>query len=570
MSTSNSDGYYDLGAYARPITTTSPDTQKWFTRGLNWGYAFNHEESAACFARALDTDPTCAIAHWGVAYASGPNYNKPWELFDKADLQRTLDRIARAVEAANANAASASPLERALVHAVQFRHPRSLHDTDYAAHNVAYAEAMGDAYKAFGADVDVAALYADALMNITPWALWDLATGKPAPKPARTLEAKAVLERALAQPDGFYHPGLLHLYIHLMEMSPTPEIAIPPADRLRALCPDAGHMNHMPSHLDILIGDYRRSIASNTDAVLADEKFLARTGGMNFYTLYRMHNYHSLIYAAMFAGQSRVAFEAVERMEAALPQELLRQTSPPMADWLETFMSVRPHVLIRFGRWEDILALPLPEDQELYSVTTATAHYAKGVAHAALGDVADAEQAREQFLAALARVPDSRMDFPNKSTAILAVAAAMLDGEIAYRKGEHDAAFAHLRKSIALDDGLNYTEPWGWMQPTRHAYAALLLEQGRVQEAADAYRADLGLDATLARARQHPNNVWALHGYHECLVRLGREAEAGIVKPMLRLAVAVADVEVVSSCFCRREVGAVDAQSAACCRGVQG
>jgi tetratricopeptide (TPR) repeat protein len=222
-----------------------------------------------------------------------------------------------------------------------------------------------------------------------------------------------------------------------------------------------------------------------------------------------------------------------------------------MADWLEGFVAMKVHVLVRFGRWQEILDEPLPDDPELYSVTTAMLHYAKGVAHAAGVQIAAAEAEQQRFLDAFARVPETRYIFNNKCTDILAIAAAMLQGEIAYRQGHHDSAFAHLRQAVALDDNLPYDEPWGWMQPARHALGALLLEQGRVEEAAQVYRADLGLDNTLSRASQHPDNVWSLHGYVECLHRLGKHAEATSVQIRLDLAMARADVEIRASCFCR-------------------
>jgi len=222
-----------------------------------------------------------------------------------------------------------------------------------------------------------------------------------------------------------------------------------------------------------------------------------------------------------------------------------------MADWLEGFVPMKMHALIRFGRWDDIIAAPLPADQVLYCVTTAMMHYAKGVAHAATGRIAEAEEHRRQFAAAVGRVPASRTVFNNTCHDVLAVAAAMLDGELEYRKGSYEAAFGHLRHAVELDDGLPYDEPWGWMQPARHAYGALLLEQDRVAEAEAVYRADLGLDATLARACQHPGNVWSLHGYHECLVRLGKDEQAGIIGQQLKIAAAYTDTPVRSSCYCR-------------------
>ncbi|WP_037676665.1 hypothetical protein [Streptomyces griseus] len=542
--------YYDLGTHSRPVTTSSPEARTWFDRGLVWTYAFNHEEAVSCFEAAASADPDCAMAHWGIAYALGPNYNKPWEFFDERDLARTVERTHAAVELAHEKSADATPVERALIGALRARYPRARPVADCSVWNAPYADAMRAVHELAPDDLDVTTLYADALMNLTPWQLWDLRSGRPA-EGARTLEAKAALDRALTTSAGARHPGVLHLYIHLMEMSPTPETALPAADRLRELVPDAGHLQHMPSHLEVLCGDYRGVVADNSRAIAADEKYRARAGSMNFYTLYRAHNHHFKIYGAMFLGQCEVALEAAAQLEAALPEELLRVQSPPMADWLEAFLAMRVHVLIRFGRWTDVLELPRPADPELYSVTTAMRHYARGVALSATGRVAEAETERTLFHEAAGRVQETRMLFNNTCADILAIASAMLDGELEYRRGDHDAAFAALERSIALDDDLPYDEPWGWMQPTRHAYGALLLEQGRVAEAEAVYRADLGLDDTLPRASQHPGNVWSLHGLHECLLRLGRTAEARIVAQQLRIAVALADVPIEASCFCR-------------------
>jgi len=253
----------------------------------------------------------------------------------------------------------------------------------------------------------------------------------------------------------------------------------------------------------------------------------------------------------MFSGQSKNALDTSLRLETLVSEELLRVENPPMADWLEGFLGTHVHALIRFGRWQDIINLPLPQDQELYCVTTTMILYAKGVAFAATGEIKEAEQQRGLFNETLKNVLPSRTIFNNKCTDILAVAEEMLNGEIEYRRGNFEVAFGHLRRSIELDDSLPYDEPWGWMQPTRHAYGALLLEQGRVEEAAAVYSTDLGMDDTLSRALQHPNNVFALVGYHECLIKLGRKAEARVLEPQLKLALAVADIPIKSSCFCR-------------------
>ena len=409
---------------------------------------------------------------------------------------------------------------------------------------------MRTAYRRFPDDLDVAALFAESLMNVTPWQMWDLPTGEPADG-AHTVECREVLERALATPEARVHPGVLHMYIHLMEMSPTPEAASEAADLLRDLVPDAGHLRHMPSHIDVLTGSYRKVIDANQAAFEADQRYVDVGGVMNAYTLYRCHDLHFLVYGAMFLGDRATALDAADRLVQAIPESLVRIESPPMADLLEGFVAIRVHVMIRFGMWEELIAEPLPDDYELFSATTAVVHYGRGVAFSATGRVAEAERERELFRAARARVPESRTLFNNTVADLLAIASEMLDGELLYRRGDHDEAFAALRRSIELDDHLPYDEPWGWMQPTRHAYGALLLEQGHVEEAGAVYAADLGLDDSLPRALRHPNNVWSLHGYHECLTRLGRHEEAAVVRADLDAAQALADVPIVASCACR-------------------
>ena len=545
-----SDYPFELGSYRRPASSSVGIAQLWFDRGLIWSYAFNHEEAVVCFERAVETDPQFALAHWGLAYASGPNYNKQWDAFDPEDLRRSLSRSREATVRAAELAARGSPMERDLIAALDARYPSASAEEDLADRNVAYADAMGEVYRAHRDDLDVAALYADALLNVTAWQLWDLESGEPAPG-ARTVEARAVLEQAMRACGGMEHPGLLHFYIHLMEMSPRPEAALPAADALRTLVPDAGHLIHMPTHIDVLVGDYERVVADNQRAIAADDRFVEAVGPLNFYTLYRAHDHHFRIYGAMFAGRRHTALQAAAALEQALPEELLRVEIPPMADWLESFVPMRLHVLVRFGMWEELIETPLPSDPKLYCVTTSLTHYARGVALAATGRVGEAQDSQAQLAAALSRVPESRYLFNNTALDILAIADAMLDGEIAYRLGDFDRAWSSLRRAIQLDDTLPYDEPWGWMQPTRHAYGALLLEQGEVEAAAAVYAADLGLAETLPRACRHPNNVWSLRGYHECLERLGRTDDAGALSPQLQRALAQADVPIASSCFCR-------------------
>jgi tetratricopeptide (TPR) repeat protein len=370
------DGYqFDLGGFTRPTSTRSPHAQAWFDRGLVWSYAFHHEEAIRCFERAIAADEQFALAHWGLAYAAGPNYNKQWDAFDPVDLRRSLQRAHAASMRARELAPAAPAVERALIEAIAARYPSPEPAEDLSRWTLAYAEAMGEVQAAHPDDLDVAALYADAMLNITAWALWDLSSGEPA-EGARTLAAKTVLDTALSSPGGMSHPGLLHFYIHLMEMSPAPETALPAADALRALVPDAGHLVHMPSHIDVLVGDYARVIEANERAIAADEHWTQAEGRIGFYALYRAHNHHFRIYGAMFAGRRATALQAADALAASLPEDLLRVEVPPMADWLESFVGMRLHVLVRFGMWDELIALPLPHDPELYCVTTALTHYA--------------------------------------------------------------------------------------------------------------------------------------------------------------------------------------------------
>ncbi|MDA0219977.1 MAG: tetratricopeptide repeat protein [Proteobacteria bacterium] len=547
------DGYYDLGGHSFAVTTSSPAAQTWFDRGLAWCYGFNHEEAIVCFENALAADPACAMAHWGLAYAVGPNYNKPWAEFDPVDLEASLERARGESVAAARFAEQATPVETALCQALLARYPAEDGERDYMGWHDAYAAAMRRVHGRHGDHADVCALFVEALMNRTPWALWDLETGT-VPQGADTDEIVATIEAALRDvPGAGRHAGLLHMHVHVMEMSPYPERALKSGDALYEAMPDSGHLRHMPTHIDVLCGNYQAVVERNHAAVVADRKFVARSGVFNFYTGYRAHDFHFKAYGAMFLGQYGPAIEAAEELIATTPKALLERGSPPMADWLEGYIPIKQHVLIRFGKWQEILDQPLPEDAELYCVTTAMIRYTRTVAYAATGRVPEAEAEKVLFYEAVARMPESRKLFNNTCREILAVAEQMLLGELEYRKGNHDAAFAHLRRSVELDDHLPYDEPWGWMQPTRHALGALLLEQGRVDEAEAVYRADLGLDGTLRRPCQHPDNVWSLHGLHECLKRRGEKVECVWVKQRLDLAAARADVPIRASCYCRMQ-----------------
>ena len=544
--------YFDLGPYSRKITTSSPDAQIWFDRGLNWVFGFNHGEASKCFKQALGHDPDCAMAHWGVSYAAGPNYNLPWVRLDPHGRQMALSAAYDAMQSALAHAGTASPVEQALIRALPARYPQREAIDDMSAWDKAYTKAMRKVFDAHPADLDLRAIYAEAIMNETPWQMWDLPSGKPAAG-AGTEACRAALETAFnTMPAAWDHPGLLHLYVHLMEMSPFPQRALRAADRLRQIVPDSGHLIHMATHIDVLCGNYHDVLVYNQRALVPDRKFLAYAQDPGIYLAYVIHNLHFAIYGAMFLGQYTPAIAAAEELIATIPEAALRIQSPPMADFLEGYISMKQHVLVRFGKWREIIAQTLPKDQALYCSTVAMMHYAKAVAHSALGNVQAAEAEKVLFKAAKMRMLDSRRVHNNSVVDLLGVAEEMLNGELEYRRGNHDAAFAHLRTSVARDDALPYDEPWGWMQPARHALGALLLEQGQVAEAEAVYRADLGLDGKLSRACQHPDNLWSLHGLHECLTRRGETIESAFIKQRLDLAEARAETPIKASCFCRQ------------------
>ena len=539
--------YFDLGSYSRPASTI-PFAQTWFDRGLVWLFAYNHEEAIVCFEKTLEADPACALAHWGIAYAIGPNYNKPWEVFTPDEKGPALALAHTALKAGLA-LEDAKPVERALIKALASRYPTDPEIEDYQPFNDSFSAAMKPVYEANPGDLDIACIYAEAMMNRTPWQLWDFHKGVPNPD-ASTVEAMAVLEHAFDQtPRAWDHPGLLHMYIHLMEMSPHPERALRHGDRLKDLVPDAGHLVHMGTHIDVLCGDYQNVLYRNLAASKVDEAFKAYAGPANFYALYRIHNLHFAFYGAMFLGQKAAAVDAVVRLRGEVPDEVVRS----YPDIFETFVAAAPHVYIRFGMWSEILELSQPDDKELYVTTNALIYYAKAVALANLGRHDEAEEAMVHFTAAYAEVPDTRMLFNNKARDVLAIAEEMMKGEIDFKAGRREKGLDHLRKAVDLDDNLAYEEPWSWPQPTRHALGALLMEAGAYDEAEAIYRADLGLDGNLPRPSQHPRNVWALHGMHECLQRRGETVELPHVKVLLDQALARADIPIRASCLCRGE-----------------
>ena len=548
---------YDLGGIHVPVTTSSAEAQTWFDRGLAWLWGYNHDEAVRCFERAASADPGCAMAQWGAAYASGPNYNMPWWRTGPEQRAQMLGRAHAATGRAMAAREGAAPHERALIEALPARYPQAEpldEPRDMAAWNEAFADAMRAALAAHPESHEVRAAAAEALMNLTPWAMWDQATGRPAER-AATEEAMAILRQGFERPGAWEHPGLLHLWVHLLEMSPTPEAALPQGDRLRTLIPDAGHLVHMPTHIDVQVGDYAAAVLWNEAASRADLTFYAREGALNLYAGYRAHNYHFAIYGAMLLGRMGPALHACRGLAETLPTAILDIEDPPMADFFESYLAFEPHVLVRFGRWEDAARLQLPGDPALRCTLAANVLYARAVALSALGRLGEARVAEAEFLAFLDGFPKTRLLHNNAVADILEVARHMVRGELAYREGDHDAAFEALGRAVAAEDALRYDEPWGWMQPSRHALGALALEQGRVEMAERAFREDLGLADGIPRAQQHPGNVWALRGLLGCLERRGETAEIVHVRQALAIAEARADGPVRHACLCAGMAG---------------
>ena len=546
-------GYnFNTGTYSWEITTTSKKAQTWFDRGLIWAYGFHWEESVVCFKKATEADPNCAMAWWGVAYSVGPEYNRMWKQLDSNELETALNVCFEASQKAINLSTNISEIERDVVYAISHRHPSNEAPLDFDEWTNNYANAMREVYLKYSENPDVSALFVEAIMSRTPWQLWDLQNGTPK-EGASTLEAKEVLEKsiALVEKNGTHpHAGLLHYYIHVMEMSPTPEAALKAGDLMRTLVPDCGHLLHMPTHIDFQCGHYNDVVSRNSEAVDADIKILPHHD-LNLFAGSIIHNIHFKLYGALFLGQYKASMEAVSQFDEHIPEALIKVKSPPMADLYEGYFSLKYHAYIRFGKWQEIVDLPPPGDPDLYLVTTAIYYYAKSLSYAALGNVRSALSVQKEFKVAVDKVPDTRVMFNNKCVDLLKIANSMLDGEIEYRKGNFEVAYKYLSEAIDNEDALPYDEPWGWMQPARHALGALLLEQGFVERAEVVYKADLGFDSSVIRARRHPNNVWALHGLAECLKRQNKDLELNLISQNLDLAMGRADIPIKASCFCR-------------------
>jgi tetratricopeptide (TPR) repeat protein len=516
-------GIYDIGEVHYEVTTNSAESQLWFDRGLGLTYGFNHEEAVVCYDKAAAADPDCAMAYWGKAYALGPNYNAPVVTEEAsqgahAALQQALVRME-----------GCRPIEQDLIQALKARYVLPPPE-DRSELEQAYAAEMRKLFEKYPDDATVAALTAESLMQLRPWKLWSH-EGVPAPE---TAEIRGVLEPSLARWPN--HPALCHLYIHAMEASPEVDKAVPAARALEIATPGLGHLVHMPSHIYVWTGRYDDVVRTNIEAVARDDAFVAHAGRENFYTGYRVHNYHFVAYGGMWEGRRELAMEYAQRLTQEIPASLLTA----YADLFDIFMATPYHVMVRFGLWNELLDEPAPADDLL--ATKPVWHYARGVAFASLGRVEEAEKEQELFLQARAVMPESRQLFNNPVSSVLAVGEKVLAGEIEYRKGNYEPAFALLREAVALDEKLNYDEPWGWMEPARHALGALLTEQGRYEEATKVYERNL---------ERYPENGWALHGLAECMRSLGDAEKAADYEARFEKAWARSDTVIPGSCFCK-------------------
>lgn len=508
----------NLGTHTFPVTTRSAQAQLFINQGLNLSYGFNHAEAGRAFREAARLDPGCAMAYWGQALVLGPNINAP---MDPADEPKAHELVQKAV----ALKAGVSEREQAYIDALARRHTGRAEDR--AASDRAYAEAMAQVVRRFPDDLDAAALYAEAVMDLRPWGYW-MPDGTPY---EGTQETVALLESVMQRNPK--HPGALHLYIHLLEPTKEPERAEAAADALLPLMPAAGHMVHMPSHIYQRVGRYADAVRSNELAVLADEDYITQCRAQGLYPMgYYPHNIHFLWFAATMDGRSSLAVDSARKVAGKVTDEALKE-----APLTAGFRVVPYYALTRFGRWDEMLREPAPPADSAF--LTGMWRYARGLALLGKGrvDEADGELAEVRRLAA-----DPSLDYPlfspNTARQVLAIAPEVLAGEVAAARKQFDRAIAHLERAVRLEDGLVYTEPAEWHYPPRHALGAVLIQAGRPAEAETVYWEDL---------KRNPENGWALYGLALALRAQGKTDAAAVIEERFRKAWARADVTLSAS-----------------------
>lgn len=511
----------DLGEHQRVVTTQSTEAQAFFNQGLALTYGFNHDEAARSYAKAGSLDPSCAMCWWGAALTMGPNYNMPM-LADRAPA--AWDALQRAKQAA----ADASPVEQALVAALgkRYKGPEYVDPIAMQPFNQAYADAMRDVAQQYPEDMDVQVLFAEALMNLNPWKLWTPA-GDPGPQ---TEEIVATLESVLAKmPE---HPGANHYYIHAIEASKQPEKGEPAADRLGSLIPGAGHLVHMPAHIYQRVGRYADASEANRRAIEADQRYLDMIEPPGYYGFYMAHNYGFLAYSASMEGHRAETIEAARKSGAQMPRDLV--CGMPGMDF---FVAEPLLALVRFGRWDELLAEPKPDPK--YQVLTALWHHAHGMALAATGQPAEAKTDLAAIQSISQSIPQEMLTGLNSGQMVLDLAAKVLEARIAEAEKSPDA-IALWQAAVSMEDQLAYNEPADWFYPTRHYLGAALLDAGEPNEAIAVYEADLA---------KHPRNGWALFGLWQAQVAAKQAAKAKQTKLEFEEAWHRADIELTRSAY---------------------
>ena len=467
--------YFNLGEYQRSVSTESEQAAVWFNRGLIWCYGFNQEEAVRCFEKVIELDAQCAMGHWGIAYAAGPFYNKPWHWYGQQERTKAIAFCHQHATKAAELAHNASPLEQALINAMCQKHQQASVEYEPELENwmQSYAVTMRQVYQDFPGDLDVICLTAEAIINLTPWKLWDLQRGIPA-RNAATVEAIELLESGLAITEAqqlLPHPGILHFYIHVYEMSPTPEKALACANQLRDLCPDCGHLRHMASHIDSLCGHWQNGADANDCAITADREYLKLRGRDEFYMISVVHNFDFKIWASMFLGQYDEALEAADSICDLVRDKRTARDKWYLSSTLEGYYAGRAHVMVRFGKWQEICDEAMPDSPDSVPVTTILLVYAKAIAHATLGDFESARSYQKQFIELYHEIPEWHVMANNPTRKILAVGEAMMNGEVEYHAGNHELGFRYLREastSSSADNNLctavaqiQVTRAWG-------------------------------------------------------------------------------------------------------------
>jgi tetratricopeptide (TPR) repeat protein len=514
--------FKNLGNYNHPISSNNSLTQRYFNQGLILAYGFNHAEAVRSFQEAAKRDPNCAMCYWGIALVLGPNINAPMEV-------DALPKAWQALQKAIALSQNASEAEKAYIQALAKRYPPQWVE-DRKPHDLDYAKAMREVAQRYRDDLDAATLFAEALMDTTPWDYWD-ENGNPKPEGK---EIMATLESVLQRNPN--HPGANHLYIHAVEKE-RPELGIASADRLMKLVPDSGHLVHMASHIYIRVGRYHDAVVSNQRGIEADKAYLAsRNNVSGMYPLaYMPHNHHFLWFGALMTGQSKLALQAAHHTAKVDPQ-LMR--SPELAGSLQHYYTIPLYTLTRFGKWNEILKTPAPEADLKYPM--GVWHYTRGMALVGKGRTEQAVRELEKLraIAAEPSLAEIKIWGFNSTASILNLASEVLAGEIAAKQENYQVAIAHLKKAVSLEDALVYTEPADWYQPTRQTLGAILLKANRPAEAEQVYREELKI---------YPNNGWSLYGLAKSLRSQRKVQQAKAVQTQFKEAWKYADVSIQAS-----------------------